>query len=421
MANIKATEVSFDGSGKLQFGFKYTPGISPSKVKIDLIYRGLSTDFGKVNAALQAPTISKGAVQYALDLSKLPLSLTRPQLLSTYIGVVADPLNAISEDYESDNTAFVQLPFVRKIPQMQDNLSSYWGVASRFQKKWFNATAKTWPSGKLSSAFKKADQFPVEVLDHNWIFNKNVDTDGRATQALKNISSKSLLFSPNAISELNKQVRSGLSKVDAGGSEFTFGAKDSSGLFPLSLLSSPWSFKKIAFGDLKSGFGDYFQKQLVSSRYSPLDPFNTKLDPLTGALGNFNFFAYTSGSGDRITGPRERPRYRIQITGIDIVAIDVFEFNGSQPLAYWSSVSGPSAIPGIDQSGATGKSVFNGDYRAYRAMTGMGGDFVVMSTPIHLQPANKIYPSAIYDALSGSVSWSDISSDWMPVNLPQTT
>jgi hypothetical protein len=108
------------------------------------------------------------------------------------------------------------------------------------------------------------------------------------------------------------------------------------------------------------------------------------LDDMYAALGSFAIRVVAAGT----VGPIQVPlpsmtgspsartavtRHQARIEKIGFFIRDSFDFNGFQPLGFWSSTDVARApLPGYDWVG-------NDTYRAWRAAHGHGGDFIVYS------------------------------------------
>jgi len=111
-----------------------------------------------------------------------------------------------------------------------------------------------------------------------------------------------------------------------------------------------------------------------------LDP----LDDMYAALGRFTLRVVVAGSVlrgqvpvptmTRSTRPATTvPQYTVQIEQVGFYLFDSYDFNGDQPLGFWST-TGVSRLPAIGYD-----YVSNESFRNWRAQHGRGGDFLVYS------------------------------------------
>jgi len=139
--------------------------------------------------------------------------------------------------------------------------------------------------------------------------------------------------------------------------------------------------QRTTFGDLSRPVPtldrDFISQHSVGGLTDPLDD-------MYAALGRFLFRTVVQGSVVPTPTPvpsmtvRARPRstyfrHTVNIEQVGIYVWDSYDYNGLQPLGYWSA-SDVSRIPlpGYEL-------VTNGDYRQWRARHGRGGDFIVYS------------------------------------------
>jgi hypothetical protein len=410
--NLTASLFRFDGRGRLLIGYDHIGGISPNKVGIRLVYTN-QPDLG-IPIPMPNPSINGSRVTYALDISKIPFGMTRDQLASDWIDLLVDPLNSIKESNEYDNSIRINLPFIRKIPQIMSNLGSSWSVAADFQKKWFNGRSLQWPVGTngtrltISQVLRSTSNvYSVETLDPKWLFAKSVDTDSRVKTSFQKLLAGKYLFSSNALGVLQRRV------VEAYQNRASHGSPLPDLAFP---IGNKQYFddrfnprKKLDMADLRSIASDSFQFSTVET---PL----AAIDPITGALGNFSFYAVASGSGIQISKGANAGKYRILLPGTSIYMIDSFEFNDysliSQNLGFWDPLTGPHMFPGLKT-----QSVTNKDYNNYRTLTGMGGDFLIASQAIGIAPiAAENYLQGIFDPISLHVSWVNTKEQYKSIS-----
>lgn len=98
----------------------------------------------------------------------------------------------------------------------------------------------------------------------------------------------------------------------------------------------------------------------------------TDLDDLTASLGNFPFRVAVKGTVTPISGGRG---HTVAVSEVAVYVRDSFDFNGEQFLGYWDDSD--SSVGMFNPLSGTG--VNNSDFRAWRATTGRGGDFLVYS------------------------------------------
>jgi hypothetical protein len=111
---------------------------------------------------------------------------------------------------------------------------------------------------------------------------------------------------------------------------------------------------------------EHYQGKPVSSSLLS-DP----LDDLFGALGDYNLRFVAEGQAEPLGGTD----WLVTVERVGIYIEDSFDFNGFQPLGFWNETKNQvSKSPGFGFDLVT-----NGDYRAWRAAHGSGGDFLVFS------------------------------------------
>lgn len=126
--------------------------------------------------------------------------------------------------------------------------------------------------------------------------------------------------------------------------------------------------QRTTFGDFTVPVPD-LDEDFVNQRTagSALDP----LDDMYAALGKFCFRVAIQASVEPPKAPGGRHSVNIHQVGFYIW--DRFDFNGDQPLGFWSSNDvSRFPLPGYDL-------VENADFRKWRQRHGRGGDFVVYS------------------------------------------
>jgi len=110
-----------------------------------------------------------------------------------------------------------------------------------------------------------------------------------------------------------------------------------------------------------------------------LDP----ADDMLAALGRFNFHVAVGG---RVEALARGQRHVVHVETVGIYIVDSYDFNGDQPLGYWSDNDFAGRINPFG-----GSAVSNASFRAWRAMNHRGGDFMVYSDirQLHRTPADS--------------------------------
>ncbi|KAF0113227.1 MAG: PAAR repeat-containing protein [Rhodospirillaceae bacterium] len=92
-------------------------------------------------------------------------------------------------------------------------------------------------------------------------------------------------------------------------------------------------------------------------------------DDVSGALGNFAFYAHPRATVIPIGGNR----WEVIVLDVGIDIFDVFEFNGEQKLGWWNPETnkGPREVGGCEMT--------NDKHNIWRSQHGRGGDFPVYS------------------------------------------
>ncbi len=303
------------------------------------------------------PEIIGNQIWYSLPIEDIPLELSNEELNADRILTIVDPDNLIPEINENDNGLGIDYFFVRKIPQIMRNIGEEWEVAASFQERWLNGEEKVLPSGVNNELFEAEPTVALISLD--WILQPSVDTDGRAQGAFNQLTDVNYLFSENARDELAERLNGRLEDEPIG-TVINFGVEQE-GVDALRSQQTQFS-PVITKPDSPFDFLD-----LVSA---PTNFELTPLDPLLGALGDFSFYAIPIGEAEKVSNDA----IRVTATGVGIYALDIFEFNGFQYLGTWDEPNQASIFPENDNL------VYNSTYRGYRDQTGLGQDFVVIST-----------------------------------------
>lgn len=140
--------------------------------------------------------------------------------------------------------------------------------------------------------------------------------------------------------------------------------------------------QRTTFGDLGRPVPQLDADQVLTERW--VGSLGDPLDDMYAALGSFAVRVVAAGTVGPVqvplpsmtSSPRPRTtatRYQAQIEQVGLFIRDSFDFNGFQPLGFWSSTDVARApLPGYDWVG-------NDTYRAWRAANGRGGDFIVYS------------------------------------------
>lgn len=286
------------------------------------------------------PEIIGNQIWYDLPVEEIPLELTDQELEAERILAIVDPNNLISETDETDNDLGVEYFFVRNIPQIMRNRGEEWEVPASFQERWLNgeATVLTPPPDEPDFEANPTS----ELISLDWILQDTVDTDNRAQKAFNQLIDTDYLFTDGGRDAL----------IDK--------------LIPKLALAPEGEF--ISFGVEGTGAAALDDQQ---TQYIPVEPNSrTPIDPLTGALGAFSFYAIPIGEAQQVENEIE-----VTVTDVGIYALDIFEFNGRQFLGNWEPPDQVSLNPL-----RSGTNVFNGTYRDYREQTGLGEDFNIVST-----------------------------------------
>lgn len=319
-------------------------GPSPGSGIFDI---DLGTQFSTTEAS--GPVVEGDSVFYELPIASFSRTLTDEDLESVIV-VIVDPDDRVPELelFGNNNEEAIGFPFVRTVPQIQRNIGGEWNVAAEFQDRWLNNPALVIEGspGDLGADPPKAVQ-PIEV---DFILDEAVDTNGRAREAFAALSDVDTLFTdPSGDSEGSKAVLA--SRLDERLGDAPVGTTIDFGVEGTSLA------------DL---FGVQAQLRPVTTGFFP-----PVVDPLTGALGNFSFYAIPVGQAEKVA----EGAYLFTATGVAIYAADIFEFNGDQPLGYWRAPDDVSAFPIL----LGGTAVDNSTYNEYRELTGLGQDFPILS------------------------------------------
>ncbi|MCC6126980.1 MAG: hypothetical protein IT426_18635 [Pirellulales bacterium] len=135
------------------------------------------------------------------------------------------------------------------------------------------------------------------------------------------------------------------------------------------------SMQRQSFGNLNQSVPALNREFIYES---PVGSLFDSLDDMYAALGKFNLRVVVAGSVSGLTMPTvssRRSRFLAQIDRVGIYIFDSFDFNGFQPLGFWSAV-----YQDVSVAPSTGYDlVQNSDYRDWRAKNNRGGDFYVFS------------------------------------------
>ncbi|MBW4600914.1 MAG: hypothetical protein KME29_15285 [Calothrix sp. FI2-JRJ7] len=297
---------------------------------------------GERFASQTNPEIIGNQIWYSLPIEAIPLELSNEELEADRILTVVDPDNVFPEFNENDNELGIDYFLERKIPQIMRNIGAEWEVAASFQERWLNG-AGTVLNPPVSNAISQANSINSNsrFISIDWILQDTVDTNNRAQEAFDQLKDVNYLFNEGARDELAERLNERLKDAPVG-TAIDIGVQGTSA---------------------EALDNQYIQRSDVSTgRFFPT------IDPLTGALGNFSFYAIPIGTAEKVSNDS----FRITATGVGIYALDIFEFGGDQPLGRWEPPNQVSA-PLI------GSNVSNATYREYREQTGLGEDFIALS------------------------------------------
>ena len=267
---------------------------------------------------------------------------------ATYWVTTIDRNDCAPEFNELDNIVATPIPSVFKVeivPWVMHNIG--WSVPEALQWKWFNSPAHY----KTTKGFDWSLQKDITTVSMDWILDPSVAPDGRAIAAFNRLfdpADPSFFWTPNARNCLRNYL------IDQFRNERT----------------NCINFGKIP---LRAGHEYEFHVQQIQKVSVPE---GDRLDPLMGALGEFAFFATPKG----VAVKDKSGQIRVEIRSVGIHAGDTFDFQDSQYhipqyLGSWGFPDRLWYIP----TDSSDYSIWNSDYRAYRAATGRGGDIMILT------------------------------------------
>lgn len=120
----------------------------------------------------------------------------------------------------------------------------------------------------------------------------------------------------------------------------------------------------------------------INQRAVGMSGMTQSLDDMDATLGNFVFQVVVAG-----TVSPKGTIHQVDIKEVGIYIRDSFDFEGRQYLGTWNDTT--DTVSGNPL--ASGDTVWNSDYRAWRTANGMGGDFMIYSdlTKITLTPPDS--------------------------------
>lgn len=329
----------------LRYGFEVEGANAPigliaENIKVSLYFANNGNTISEISGTnLLNPEIVGNRVFYDFPIENIPLQLSNEELNANQISTFVDSENVVLEN-GGDNRQEVDYFFVRKIPQIMRNIGEEWEVAASFQERWLNNEGVVLEP-PVSNAISNANS-PTQLVTIDWILQDSVDTNNRAQEAFNRLTDTDVLFNDNAKDELADILDDRLENEPVG----TVIELEVEGRSAAALQ------------------GQSIQLSEVDSGFIPI------IDPLTGALGDFSFYAIPLGEAEKSTDDE----IIVRATGVGIFALDIFEFGGFQPLGSWRT---PDEVFRLSRPGAT--SVSNATYRDYREQTGLGEDFVIAS------------------------------------------
>lgn len=340
----------------LRYGYsaKNVDDLTGWEAEVGLYYEGTEFLFterlGKIPIPDSlSPQVRGNSVFFDLPIRDLPTRLSDEDLKADRIVAVVDPDNRVSETNEDadDNEQGINPFFERKIPQIMDNLG--WDKAANFLERWLNGKARVL-TGNLDDDFDIIDNRP-QMVNINWILRDDVDTDNRAQKAFDKLKDPDYFLSQAAREVLKEDLKDEFSKSGD---------------------------NKINFGDFrvkgKALHQQHIQRSEVDANFS-----DTPFDPLTGAMGRFSFYGIPAGVATR----DGNDRVEVKVNVVGIYAVDSFDFNGFQLLGEWTPPSRVDKLPAPGDTGfgnTASYSASNASFRKYRDATGLGADFLTMST-----------------------------------------
>ncbi len=240
-------------------------------------------------------------------------------------------------------------PDVALVPQVGGILRAYgrkakdreWDKPARLQDLWLARPPRAAPLGRGFDfgdvAYSKRTGITVD-----WVLRPDVDSDGRARKAYEALvealgdETTRIEIAHRALAVIgdSKKARLGFRKP-----------------FPLANLRA-------------------FHAQNVVQRSVTIDMKNIPIDPEEAAFGHFSFYAVPVGQIER----EKDGGLHIRVERFLVYALDSFDFSKpNEPLGFFKSPDVVSAKLGA------GTLLTNLSYRDYRASSGKGGDFLVMS------------------------------------------
>jgi hypothetical protein len=257
--------------------------------------------------------------------------------------------------------------FVQQIPDLMEELR--WSVPAALQRRWFASSERAAARDGQGNAIIDFNWLPADqtTVSMEWILGLDV-SNGRARRAFAKLKNPDYFWT-----RIGATGRSGRLEFE-------------------SLVKREYRKrqrpKSFPFGN-PSLRGAGLKDQFINRIAIP-EKWNTNfgldqiaLDQLNAALGRFSLYIFPQGVA---TYDAKKRALKIQIVGIGIFAMDVFEFNDDRyPLGVWSeNPAGVGYIPGL------GEWVSNKSYNDYRRDTHMGGDFIIMTRPIMTKPTKGI-------------------------------
>lgn len=135
------------------------------------------------------------------------------------------------------------------------------------------------------------------------------------------------------------------------------------------------------FGDLTKSPSALDADQ-INQRVVGMSGMTQSLDDMDAALGNFVFQVVVAG-----TISPKGTIHQVDIKEVGIYIRDSYDFEGRQYLGTWND--NPDSVSGNPL--ASGDTVWNSDFRAWRTANGMGGDYMIYSdlTKLTLTPPDS--------------------------------
>ena len=124
------------------------------------------------------------------------------------------------------------------------------------------------------------------------------------------------------------------------------------------------------FGDL-SKTPTMLDAEQINQRAVGMSGMTESLDDMDAALGNFVFQIVVAGT----VSPKAGGGHRVEIKEVGIYIRDSYDFNGYQYLGCWNDANDTVSRNPL----AFGDTVYNEDFRDWRAANGMGGDYMIYS------------------------------------------